>query len=120
MKRAKRWRYYCDYCKKSGGNSLAIHETHCTMNPDRICRMCEIGGEKQQPIKTALAALDGRTDLKLLRLAVHNCPACILAAIRQAEPNHDFSHIGRDEEFDYKKESQEWLTQCNTKKEDQY
>ena len=32
--------YYCDYCKKRSLRSLANHETHCTANPNRECRLC--------------------------------------------------------------------------------
>ncbi len=35
--------YYCDFCKKHSLASWAMkeHEKHCTLNPDRICRVCD-------------------------------------------------------------------------------
>lgn len=83
-----RWRYYCDFCKKSGGNSLREHEKHCVGNPNRECRMCivieRITGEAkgQQPIADLMDALfTGGMDA--IRALADNCPACILAAIFQ-------------------------------------
>jgi len=33
--------YYCDYCRKYKltPHSMGVHETHCTLNPNRVCRM---------------------------------------------------------------------------------
>ncbi len=47
MRQAKRWRYYCDFCKKSGGRKDAIenHEKVCTANPNRQCGLCDHCGE---------------------------------------------------------------------------
>lgn len=44
MKTKLRHRYYCDFCKKSGGSKyhMEIHEKHCTSNPHRECRMCSV------------------------------------------------------------------------------
>ena len=36
--------YYCEFCKRHSLSSLISHELHCTMNPDRKCRLC--GREK--------------------------------------------------------------------------
>jgi hypothetical protein len=35
--------YYCDFCGKHKltSNSIIIHEKHCTLNPNRICRVCK-------------------------------------------------------------------------------
>lgn len=35
--------YYCEFCNKSGRGKWQMerHEKHCTVNPDRACRMCE-------------------------------------------------------------------------------
>ena len=42
MKARQKWVYYCDFCKKKLMVRAAMerHEKHCTMNPDRVCRMC--------------------------------------------------------------------------------
>ena len=121
MRRVKKWRYYCEFCKKSGnsGSHMARHEARCTMNPHRECRVCgmirddgvyENTGkvEPGHPDMAALVALlpnvdefrepvdeprfldDGIVDvankaLPALREATNNCPACIMAAIRQAK-----------------------------------
>ena len=41
MKEKQKTVYYCDFCKKYRltRNSMALHELHCTLNPDRICRV---------------------------------------------------------------------------------
>lgn len=94
MKTVLRPRYYCDFCKKSGGGSHAMktHEAHCTNNPNRDCRMCALlGGGDDLPelIKVALTGNVGA-----LREAANGCAPCMLAAIRQVPwPLHldDFS-----------------------------
>ena len=112
MKRVKRWRYYCDFCKKVGGQRHQIerHEKGCTANPDRVCGLCEYCGESQLDLKALTGFIDtycadlpreqfewedeahlkasgDELDpmLKELRELANNCPACILAALRQAE-----------------------------------
>jgi len=105
-------RYYCDFCKKSGCSKWHIeqHEKHCTMNPNRECRVCMILGVAQTPMSELLAILPKVTwdypepletcymcapslssislaqandALPALRDRANNCPACIMAAIRQ-------------------------------------
>lgn len=45
MKTVKKNVYYCDFCKKKGlsAGHIATHEKHCTGNPERECRLCELG-----------------------------------------------------------------------------
>jgi hypothetical protein len=93
--------YYCEFCKKPSGNKhwAIIHELHCTMNPDRTCRMCTVLGLSQRPMRELLSMLPVvivdpsdyyNGSLDDLSLAVdkmrHNvkCPACIFAALRQS------------------------------------
>lgn len=106
MKVKKVNRYYCDFCKKSGCNKCAMekHERHCTMNPNRRCRMCDAQAESPESMDVLLSILpdpkkynldpDDFTEgnrlrddvvaaLPALRDKTLNCPACILAAIRQ-------------------------------------
>jgi len=105
MRREKKWVYYCDFCKKSGrsGGHIAKHEKRCTMNPDRHCGMCAMMDLDQKPMPELLAILPdisrcweeddwGRgfivyDDLKeafsKLREKVENCPACLMATLRQ-------------------------------------
>jgi len=115
MKAKKRWRYYCDFCKKSGGSKywMEIHEKHCTMNPDRVCRMCELLGEEQGNMYAAKYLFSGIDNSKFdfmeldkegekvfakAREIYHNCPACLLSALRQ----HGLHLMVT---FDYKAES---------------
>lgn len=50
MRAMKRWRYYCDHCRKVGGSRSAMekHERGCTANPARICGVCA-ACEVEQP-----------------------------------------------------------------------
>lgn len=91
MRQAKRWRYYCDHCKKAGGlrHGMEIHEKHCTMNPSRECRMCHKAIDARavtadMPELNILKS-DPEQVLAKLRAICHNCPACILAVIRQSK-----------------------------------
>ena len=103
MKVKKVNRYYCDFCKKSGAAAghMNKHERRCTMNPKRECGMCVlINGAVAEPMSVLLAilpdpadflvveeyiGLDAATEetMTALREATNNCPACILAALRQ-------------------------------------
>ena len=75
-------RYWCDYCNKSMGskNGMQNHERHCTMNPNRYCRICN---GRQKPIKEL--TISANLGLDKLRAVALDCPACILAGIRQRE-----------------------------------
>lgn len=91
MLRVKRWRYYCEFCKKSGasGGHMAAHERACTANPHRECGMCREAGIEQSPIEDLITALlckgtDYEEGLKVL-YEICSCPACILATIRQSK-----------------------------------
>lgn len=125
MKKKKVWRYTCDHCQKSSGSASFIsrHERHCTKNPNRICRMCARVGDTQAPIDTLIDALEFRhippSDLDWvevhpdkLREVAHNCPACMLAALRQAEARRDpedtscVSFLGN---FSWTTESKWWI-----------
>jgi hypothetical protein len=115
-------RYYCEFCKKSGCNASVIkrHESSCTMNPDRVCNVCDTFLKQEQPdISKLIEKLpdaqmsyigeeeDGVTltseqindALALLREATGNCPACMLAALRQK--GYAYLFYG---EFDFKAE----------------
>lgn len=66
MKTKRVLKYYCDYCKKSGGSKyhLAKHESHCTLNPKRDCGMCKVMGETPQPIEKLLEVLPNPSGYK--------------------------------------------------------
>lgn len=127
MKRVKRWRYYCDHCKKSGGSggAMAKHEKHCTMNPERSCRMCDVANGNQAPIKELIAAVGhGRKEgLENVRTAAEGCPACILAAIRQSKINEIADENGIVPgyvEFDFKQEKAEFWASINNEQYREY
>lgn len=102
---------------------MVIHEKHCTMNPDRVCRFCAAMEAEQQPMAELLAMLPprkecstdyggisittGEHDLDAVRRTTENCPACILAVIRQSG---GVSHMYG---FDFKKEGDEFWRQYN-------
>lgn len=98
-KRIVRTRYYCGFCESAGRlkgfwtkPKAERHERGCTANPDRVCGLCTevaelIGGKSEQrPISELVAVLSEdkpEWGFKELRLLANNCPACILAALRQ-------------------------------------
>ncbi len=120
-------RYYCEFCKKSGCSAphMAKHERRCTMNPKRECGVCGlVGSSETRPIRELTALLpdpdafienrglswEGFSDeitpaanatLPELRDATENCPACILAAIRQRGiPVHMVTDFGWTSEME--------------------
>lgn len=124
MKTKRMLRYYCDWCKKSGGSARHIkhHEERCTLNPRRVCGMCQLLELEQQPLRRLRAMLPKpgpylqvdengyesydavltsavHDALPALREATDNCPVCILAAIRQQG-----IPLPMVDEFDYSKE----------------
>lgn len=117
MRTRKVNRYYCEYCKKSGGSAshMVRHEKHCTLNPNRWCRVCELIEGYRRPLEELIAVLpdiiekpDGfgsvtveceglKEAVKELRDLADGCPACMMAALRQkgipvpmARPEFDF------------------------------
>ncbi len=109
MIRKKVWRYYCEFCKKAGcsGGHIKKHESRCTKNPNRTCGMCNVMDKdgEQPDLQKAIALLPNPKEyesidefgfisyagleeavneiLSQLREIVANCPACIMAALRQ-------------------------------------
>jgi len=99
MRKALRWRYYCDHCAKVGGSAyhMARHEAGCTANPRRTCGFCG----STRPVAELVAVLEGpapdwRAGMAALRMAVQECPACMLAAIRQVRAHHSGSEDSWD------------------------
>lgn len=122
MKKKQVWRYYCDFCKKAGCSAyhLRNHETHCTLNPNRVCRMCFMLDQKQPKLADLIALMPATVVIRTewgsesiefkslpeaeaafvkVREAAGNCPACILSALRQAKIPAPMM-----EGFDYAKE----------------
>lgn len=97
MRKKRVWRYYCDFCKHAKCRSVEKHEAHCTANPNRLCGMCKWDRKEPKPIAELKAALT--KGLETLR-QVTQCPACILAAIRQS------GSTSYEYEFDYRAEGE--------------
>lgn len=107
MRKAQRWRYYCDHCKKSGGSAhhMARHERGCTANPGRVCGICDRIGLTAAPLAELISLvraigtpeyseptdqswfLLNKEAFATLREKADNCPCCILAALRQGNAN---------------------------------
>ncbi len=112
MRTRRRNRYYCDFCKKSGCSAFYMkkHEDHCTMNPNRKCGMCEVIGNTPHNLPDLISLLPNPEEyltnhekgdfsfeiftgleeavnsvLNDLYEKTEGCPACILAALRQAK-----------------------------------
>lgn len=127
MRSKKVTRHWCDHCNKGSlqKHSMAVHERHCTMNPARACRVCGILGGPVVSDPEALRALiailpndvtpasfgDELNDyveranaaIPKLREAAGDCPACMLAALRQAKIPAGMVH----ESFDFSAEMRE-------------
>lgn len=95
------------------------HELSCTMNPNRVCRMCKMAGLTQKPIAELIALLpeDGCPggpigDEKAIREATGGCPACLMAANRQSDSSHVWCVVS------WEIESKAWLDKY--RKDDRY
>lgn len=117
--------------------SIRKHEASCTLNPNRKCRMCALmeGGETSaQPLPVLIALLPDSAAfhtrdvsnftaaydvekafreavdaaIPALRVAAANCPACIMAALRQSK-----IPVPMVEGFNFKTESAAVLDQYN-------
>jgi len=101
-------RYECDFCgrRKYSVGSMKVHESSCTKNPDRKCRVCDLLDNAQTPTEDLLKTLPDPGDLFTqewepgrgldqnefrerllkalpgLRDAANDCPACIMAGLR--------------------------------------
>ena len=114
MRVRKTNRYYCDFCPKANCSSgaMRLHERHCTMNPNRSCRICKHPRDIPSIVKSLPPDLrssyyddkgnpTGVVLLAQIRTACNNCPACILTIVRQAS-------ITPVVDFDYKEEVAKW------------
>jgi hypothetical protein len=119
------WRYACEFCKKSGCSAFHIrkHERGCTANPNRVCGLCAHVGKEQRPINDLVAAVrvvtadgDRVVDIQGLRDITGNCPACILAALRQSNVmkwDGDPEDVPPRTDFDFKTEMKSWWSELN-------
>lgn len=140
MRKVMRPRFYCEHCNKGGGSGGHIkkHESRCTKNPDRECGMCKMLEHEQPDLQKLLAILptadeqrwtdysdDGRHSweqwrdvpletMKALRDAAGNCPACIMAALRQRG-----LPVATAEGFSFTKECQAIWAEINARQWDE-
>ncbi len=113
MHKQRRWRYYCDFCKRANGSGGHIlkHERGCTMNPVRLCRMCALEGKRQATLPELLAALT--ISLDALQSQCDHCPACILAALRQSGADA-YTYA-----WDYAAAAKTWWADHNAREQEQ-
>lgn len=137
MKTKKVNRYWCDYCGKQGGSAghMKHHEERCTKNLNRVCGMCKIIEQDQPKLSDMLAILpdpksfkemwgdEGQfetlNDTRLLAILTEvfpklrdiagECPACIMAALRQKGIPVPLARSL----FDYTKECQSFWSDLN-------
>ncbi len=112
MTKKKVWRYRCDFCKKANCSSASIrkHERRCTANPNRVCGMCQVVGNEQVNLAGLIALCktankyNAERILRNLQELTENCPACILAALRQSHNTEYFVNSNYALRFDFKEE----------------
>lgn len=104
MRKVKRWRFYCDFCKRVSGtaHSMIRHEKGCTANPRRECGICKFldGAEPLGDLRRFVREKSvytpsydhecadlwgelGKEHADELREKAGGCPTCMFAAIRQ-------------------------------------
>ncbi len=135
MRKEKKWIYYCEFCKKSGRSAPHIkwHEAHCTMNPNRECGMCALIDLDQAPLPELLGILPEpvwkeneygksflvddafNTAFVELRKRVENCPACIMAALRQRG-----IPVSAIEDFRFSDECKAWMEEFYSSQYESY
>jgi len=119
MKSRQVTQYICEFCNKRTytKQSMANHEANCTMNPNRGCRMClkglAEGGDMSRllplmpdPIWNDSGDLENLAQIneaiEKVRKECGDCPACILATLRQKRiPSYptDFNYKYECERF---------------------
>jgi hypothetical protein len=139
MRQKRVLRYWCDFCKKAGGSAFHMknHEKHCTLNPDRECKVCLMINDTSKPIPMSelLEILPDPSNynkeyseeghrslyaltlvaLPILRDKVNNCPACIMAALRQKK-----IPVPMVEEFSFKEEMKSIFADINEERRYNY
>ena len=125
MRVVKKTVCYCDFCKKHSLNSLVEHEKHCTLNPNRHCRLCKTERnysalvETIKPLKDEIETFWSIKGEDLMDLA-DGCPICALTILRLFKKKHkgeyeNINVIG----FNYKEEVQKWWDAENEEAERQ-
>jgi hypothetical protein len=133
--------YYCEFCKKRSLRSLEKHERHCTLNPNRTCRLCgresilELIARYKNTYKLIEKTNEGLEDksyeiewikkptLDEIMDSVELCPTCTLTILRlsffepiKAKPCYET--VQEIFKFDYKKALQEWWDAKNEDRDD--
>lgn len=101
--------FYCDHCGRHrlSRRAIADHEPTCTLNPARACKWHASPEPDDSVDAGALAvALRERAplakgDVEWLRAQVDECPACVLAALRQSGVEYHYDAATGDRLFDY-------------------
>jgi hypothetical protein len=112
MNKKRVWQYQCEFCGKKNYSAghMKKHESICTMNPHRVCGFCALLGDNL-PHKSDIlvaAALKGEF---YLRDVTENCPACILAGIRQSGLLNKY--YDRPDKFKSADEDYPWYVKFN-------
>ncbi len=116
MRKEKKWVYYCDFCKKHSLRSLKEHEAHCTMNPHRSCRLCDLEHDypaliERVPFKEDNECLEGLyitvKGEDLMGLA-DGCPVCALTILRLFLKKKGSDGFVVLCEFQFKAELEKW------------
>lgn len=125
--------YYCGFCKKKGlmSHHIVKHESHCSLNPNRRCKVCQFQGttiENIEKVNALYAELethrvDGGVNgvfckefedaIKKFALEeLDGCPICMLAILRQVGGN-----VLSYANYDYKKEAESYFAE---KRQEEY
>lgn len=133
MRTVMRPRYYCDHCKKASGSPsfMRRHESGCTNNPSRTCRMCvlfaDAGGPEPAPPRAALIGTMDAEGFKAMCAAANDCPACILSALRTYNFEGDAETPGGvrgpedgRETWSYRAAKEAWWADYNGSQRDHY
>jgi len=102
------------------------HESGCTKNAQRVCRMCTMladeGGPEPSPNRDALVKIMDSDGFKAMCAAANDCPACILSALRTKNAKGEFGQPivegpedGR-ETWSYKQAKESWWDDFNSGK----
>lgn len=102
--------YYCDYCNKHYFSKYWAqqHEMHCTANPNRECKMCDLNGSHNiipELLDKFYEHVKEKGTLPLFTTIVKetdNCPNCILTILRQFNKDPRFANIHEEhDDFGY-------------------
>jgi hypothetical protein len=131
MRTVMRPRYYCDHCKKGTGSAsfMKRHERGCTLNPQRVCGMCQMlaaeGGPDPAPPRDELVRVLDTKGFAAMRADANDCPACILTALRTKNYRGDAESPGGvsgpedgRNEWNYRTAKEAWWKDWNSAQEE--